>query len=51
MIDIAELGIEDRQTLEIAADRQLIGHTHAAMDLDRFLTNMVRSLTDADFGG
>ena len=48
VIDIAKLRIENRQAFEVVADCIFIGHSVAAVDLDRFLSNMMRGLANAN---
>ena len=50
MIDIAELGIENRQPFEIVPDGIFIGHAITAVDLDRFLADVMGGLSHAHFG-
>ena len=49
VIDIAELRIDHRQTFEIVPNVELIGHAHAAMELNRLLTNETPGLADLHF--
>src|SRR5271155_3989144 len=50
MVGGAELHIDGSQPLEIAADLQLIAHTHAAMDLHRLLANELCRFADLHLG-
>ena len=50
MIDIAELGIENRQPFEIVPNGIFIGHAITAVDLDRFLADVMGGLSHAHFG-
>ena len=49
MIDIAELGVDRRQALEIVTDCVLHGHADTAMQLNRLLTNEAGGAPDFDF--
>ena len=50
MVDGAELAFDHCGALEVVAHGQLIGHAHAAMDLDRGLANELGRATDLDLG-
>ena len=43
----AEQRVEGDQPLEIGADLELLGDTHAAVKLDRLLADEARALLDA----
>ena len=47
---IAEGHVDHGQALEIVADRELVGHAHAAMQLDRLLAHEARGPADVVLG-
>jgi len=50
VIHIAELMVDHGKALEVVANRQLLSHAHAPMDLDRRLADEPARLTDPDLG-
>jgi hypothetical protein len=48
MIGIAELLRDHRQPSEGVADHEFVAHSHAAMELDRFLADMPAGIGDPD---
>src|SRR5579862_4176579 len=51
MIDVAVQRVDHRQALEIVADIELVGHAHAAMDLDRALADETARFADLRLRG
>lgn len=49
MVDIAELGVDHRQALEVVADIEFVGHAHAAMKLHGLLADEAAVLTPPAF--
>ncbi len=45
-IRIPELAFNHRRALEVVADREFVGHAHAAVDLDGFLSAQRQPLAD-----
>ena len=50
MIGIAQLGLDHCEAHEVMADRQFIGHAHAAMQLNGGLTDKFRSTAHTHLG-
>ena len=50
MIDITKLSVDHGQALEVVPNVEFVGHAHAAMQLNRLLSNETTGLTDLNFG-
>ena len=48
---VAELLRDHRQPAKCVANFQLVAHTHASMQLDRFLTDVTACIGNLDLGG
>ena len=47
---IAELDVDHGHALEVVADRHLVGHAHAAVQLNSLLTNITTGFANLNFG-
>src|SRR5262245_25781604 len=50
-VTVAKGGVDRRQALEVVADVQLVGHTHATVQLYRLLAHEAASAADELLGG
>jgi hypothetical protein len=50
MVGVTELGVDRGEPLHVMADVQLVGHAHAAMQLDRLLAHVSPGATDQFLG-
>ena len=46
MIDVAVQRVDHRDALEVVAERQFVGHAHAAVDLHRVLADKTARFAD-----